>query len=90
VAVESEEKLHGRTLPKPCNSSSHLEQIFCIWTLGGIPDETQLEEVVELSGPLVGMIQPSKKTIQFIKKAKKVLKNSVVKANVQQIKIYGN
>jgi hypothetical protein len=65
---------------------SHLEQIFCIWPLGGIPDETQLEEVVELSGPLVGMIQPSREIIQIINIAKIML----FKATVQQIKIYGN
>ncbi len=62
-----------KILPGPCNSFSYLEQIFCIWTLGGIPDETQLEEVVELSGPLVGMIQPSRETIQIINIAKIML-----------------
>ncbi len=62
-----------KNLSRPGNSVIYLEQIFCIWTLGGIPDETQLEEVVELSGPLVGMIQPSRETIQFIKIAKLVL-----------------
>jgi hypothetical protein len=60
-------------LSRPGNSVLYLEQIFCIWTLGGIPDETQLEEVVELSGPLVGIIQPSRETIQIINIAKIML-----------------
>jgi hypothetical protein len=75
VAVESETlgETAEKILPGPCNSLSHPEQIFCIWTLGGIPDETQLEEVVELSGPLVRMIQPSREIIQIINSAKIML-----------------